>query len=708
RLNPIVVAVSAVALMAGCSHQSSEAANAATTTPATVMAAPVAVAVAVAVAVDKSSLVSEGLTDPAFFSRLDTDPQFYKDVSARLASNDYRKLIDTRSVRVQLWRGTTLEEPAVVVEYQTAWKQIMGLQNRGPAQYDPVLTGTGRDNMLYRTVYGGTEDARARAEFKGMAEARLKLPSNKRTSMDTQFVDFAEKHLPTKPLADVRAEVLAKINQLVADHKADGAHVLENPAYGHFGAKISDHLYIYIRDFATETDTRFEHDPFFWVIFSGGPKAQPANYLPSFPGAEGMGAQATGGRGGKVIYVTNTNPDGPGSYKEALLTKCARTILFKVSGQIELPDPTWIREPNLTVIGYTAPGEGIEIKGRLNIAASNVILRGMRYRLRPPLEQDGMNTEGNLTNIIFDHCSFAYDSDEAIRFIGNGSTFLGFTIQYCILGPGLAGLNAHPYGPEVGGYGSFHHNVFYSTLSRSPEVDCDLIDWSYNIMANLRSGHSLRPQSRFNLTNNYMVAIPSNPNQYEFEAGDSVYAENNLLDAGGKVTPFQTKHVGTTAFLKAPYRVVPLTHDDPKTLQDKLVPIAGAFLPKRDATDTFFLKQLVDRTLKLPFYDKSGKQWTPYGNQNNNMDLYEKWDEAKFPPPAAGATAEVDSDGDGMPDAWELAHGLDPKDPADGAADSDHDGYTNLEEFLNHTDPQQFVDYKKPENNIHTLNNLAK
>lgn len=695
NLSPLIVAVSAVALNSGCSNEKTATQPVkADAVQASIIAKPIP---------RPNTLIGQALRDSSFLTKLDEDPAFHADVSKKLADSDYRKLIDTPSVRVQLWRGTTLEQPAVVLEYQTAWKQVMGLQNRGPAQYDPVLTGTGRDNMLYRTVYGGTTDETARKQFDDMFKARLKMPSNKRTSTDPQFVEFAEKHLPTKPLADVRSEVVGVIEKLVAQHQTDGAHVLENPQYGHFGAKITDQLYIYVRDFAPETETRFDHDPFFWVIISGGPKPVPAGFVPAFPGAEGMGAAATGGRGGKVIYVTNTNPDGPGSFKEALLTKGPRTVLFKVSGQIELPDPTWILDGDLSVIGYTAPGEGVEIKGRLNIAASNVILRGMRYRLRPPLKDDGMNTEGNLTNIIFDHCSFAYDSDEALRFIGNGSTFLGFTIQYCILGPGLAGLSAHPYGPEVGGYGSFHHNIFYSTLSRSPEVDCDLIDWSYNVMANLRSGHSLRPQSRFNFTNNYVVNIPSNPDKYSFEAGDSVFSQGNLLDQGGTVTPFEVAHKGPTAYLKSPYRTVPLTHDDPKTLEAKLLPIAGAFLPKRDGTDTFFLKQLVDRKLKLPFYDKSGKEWTPYGNQNNNMELYEKWDEEKCAPPAAGATPEVDTDGDGMPDTWESANGLNPNDPSDGPLDSDKDGYTNLEEYLNRTNPKQFVDYAKPENNKHTL-----
>jgi len=279
--------------------------------------------------------------------------------------------------------------------------------------------------------------------------------------------------------------------------------------------------------------------------------------------------------------------------------------------------------------------------------------------------------------------------------IGGDASFYSFTLQYCLLGPGLAGVGDHPYGPEVGGHGTFHHNLFYNTLSRSPEADCALIDWSYNIMANMRSGHSLRPHSRFNMVGNYIVDIPGNPNQYSFDANDSVYQTGNLREHGGSVTEFRSRY--QSSYLDRPYRVMPVTSTHPRDLEELLVPIAGAFLPARDTTDKHFLARFTARASKLPHL--KGGVWKPYGNENDNMELYEMWEDKDFPPPATGATSALDTDKDGMPDAWEAANGLNPDDSSDGALEADKDGYTNIEEWLYHTNPRRFVDYTKAENN---------
>jgi pectate lyase len=642
-----------------------------------------------------------------FFKKLAHDPAFEKELCRRLADPRYRAFGDTRSVRVQLWGETTTETPAVVLEYQTQWDKFHVLPNTGPVQFDPVQTGTGRDNMLFRTFFGGTDDAGARQALRDLWDKRQKTASNRRADLNPDLVALAKKHLPNTPLTQVRADVVGRIKALVEAHKADGARLIEEPVYGQFGAKINDHLYIYIRDFSPEAETRFGHDPFFWLIVSGGPKPMPSGYIPAFPGAEGPGALATGGRGGKVITVTNLNPKGPGSFLEALQTKGPRIILFNVSGQIKLPDPdfgpgnetSWVTEPDATIIGYTAPGEGVEIQGRLNMKAGNVIIRGMRYRLRPPLKSDGMNTEGNLKSIMFDHNSFAYGSDEALRFIGNGSTFHGFSIQNCVVGPGLAGLGAHPYGPEIGGYGAFHHNLFYNALSRSPEVDCDLIDWSYNIMANLRSGHSLRPQSRFKFTHNSVVVMKDTLDDYSFSANEAVWAEGNVRRKGGETRPFNPTKTGPTRYLRSAYPTMPLTHHTADQLVDVLLPTIGASLPVRDATDRMFIDMFKKDASKLPVYKPTMANWKPYGNQNDRMEQYFVWEDADSPPVKSGAKPVVDTDGDGMPDEWEMAHGLNPRDPADGPLDADKDGYTNVEEYLYRTDPKAFVDYTKAENN---------
>ena len=524
--------------------------------------------------------------------------------------------------------------------------------------------------------------------------------------MDGEFVAFMTRIRPKTPLPEVRRDVQGILDELVKAFEPYGAKVLPDPP-GHYGVKVTDHLYLYLRDFAGQSredegeGLRYGHDPFFWLVVSGGPKELPTGYLPAFPGAEGMGAMTTGGRGGKVIYVTTLAAEGPGSLAEALKTPGPRIVLFAVSGQIHLPDELWITEGDLTLIGYTAPGEGVEVCGRLCMAASNVIMRGMRFRLRPPLRADAMDTRGDLHHILFDHCSFAYGSDELIRFIGNGATFCDYTIQYCLLGPGLGGLGSHPYGPEIGGVGSIHHNILYDTLSRSPEVDCDLIDWRNNLLFNCRSGHSRREHSRFNLIDNIIIDNVQTQYRYSFGATDNVYASGNLREAGGTVTAFEARR---SDYLKGPYRVMPITADAPRELEARLTPIIGAFLPVRDKTDEYFLAGLKSRVGMVPYWHDPNEDWAPYDKKaNKEAKIYESWKDAEFPPPAAGAVAPVDSDKDGMPDDWEKAHGLNPSDPADGPADADRDGYTNVEEYLYRTDPQQFVDYRNPANNVHTL-----
>jgi pectate lyase len=551
-------------------------------------------------------------------------------------------------------------------------------------------------------------------------DKRAKTASNRRKDLTPEFDALFAKHIPEVPFEKVYGGLTNLLLELVSENKSKGASVLVNPPEGQFGVKLNDNLYAYIRDFSQGSrGSRVESsDPYLWLILSGGPKPMPTKYLPAFPGAEGFGAMTTGGRGGKVIYVTNTNSSGPGSFAEAVNTQGPRTVLFKVSGQIVLPRDVWIREPDLTLIGYNAPGDGIEICGRLCMAADNVIMRGMRWRLRPPLSADGSNTEGDLQNIIFDHCSFAYGSDEALRFIGETHTFWNYTLQYCIIGPGMAGLGTHPYGPEVGGVGSIHHCILNNALSRSPEVDCARLDWRNNLMYNLRSGHSKRLTSQFNFVNNLVIDNPDQGYSYQFGATANNYISGNLRDKNGKMIPFgpgaSASAPGTEdndgdfapdpkEVMKQPWRVMPVTTHAAVDLEKRLLPILGAYLPKRDTTDAHWMEGVATRKGKPAFWDKNDPGWKSYNQGSNDRAAFTPWDSASFPPPASGATPVVDTDGDGMPDNWELTHKLDPKSPADGVADPDKDGYTNLEEYLNRTQPRQFVDYTDLANNKHTL-----
>ncbi|MES2921813.1 MAG: hypothetical protein V4819_09705 [Verrucomicrobiota bacterium] len=663
-----------------------------------------------------SPLLTDALTKN-FWQQLESNAAFKKELIAKLGTQAYRKIGPAPAVRVSILPGHALENPSIILEYQTSFHGTINVQG-GPFGGNCVQVPGGRDAYPHRTFFGGTEDPQARKQFLDMFDKRAKMASNRRKDMTPEFDALFAKHIPAVPFEKVKGDLTGLLTDLVKKNQANGAAFLTNPPEGEFGVKLNDNLYAYIRDFSKgSVGSRAEvGDPYLWVILSGGPKPMPTGYLPAFPGAEGFGSMTTGGRGGKVIYVTNTNADGPGSFAEAINTKGPRTVLFKVSGQIVLNKDVWIREPNMTLIGHTAPGEGVEICGRLCMAADNIIMRGMRWRLRPPLSADGTNTEGDLHNIIFDHCSFAYGSDEALRFIGETHTFWNYTLQYCIIGPGMAGLGTHPYGPEVGGAGSIHHCVLNNTLSRSPEVDCNRLDWRNNIMFNLRSGHSKRLTNQFNLINNLVIDNPEQGYSYSFGATANNYIDGNLRDAGGKVIPFGPGSSGGSTedtdgdfapdpkeVMKTPWRVMPVTTHDAKQLEKLMLPIVGANLPKRDTTDAHWMEGIVTRKGKPAFWAKSAADWKSYNQGSNDRDAFIPWESKDFPPPAAGAVAAADTDVDGLPDDWEKTHQFDPKNPADGPAGADRDGYTNLEEFLNRTDPRKAVAYTDPANNMHTL-----
>jgi hypothetical protein len=646
-------------------------------------------------------LVAEILTDPAFFAKLESDAAFKDTVVDKLQTQAYRNLGPAPSVRVRLLRGTPAETEAIVLTYQTTYDDIQ-LRGSGVLRggLGCVYVGGGRDVWGTRTVWGASEDPAVRQKWTDLIAERQRMPSNRRRDMDPRINAWMKSVLPGMPLEEVRAHVDAKVEALVEAFKPYGAMKLESSHLGQVGYKITDNLYIHLRDL-TQGNTDDDHarkTPYFWVVLSGGPRALPTDFLPAFPGAEGFGARATGGRGGKTIYVTTLEATGPGSLTEALNTPGPRTVLFNVSGQIDLPDQTWIREGDLTLIGHTAPGEGVEVWGRLCMAADNVIMRGMRWRLRPPKAADGMNTEGECHNIVFDHCSFAYGSDELLRFIGDGHTFIDGSIQYCVVGPGAGGLGSHPYGPEVGGIVSFHHNILYNAFSRSPEIDCDLMDWRNNILYNVRSGHSHRIGSRLNYMHNIVIDNPNTPERYSFRSADNNYHEGNLIVFGDDVSDFVPS---VSSYLKEPYTVAPVTTYPARELEERLLPTVGASLPVRDATDAHWIEGLKNRTGKPVYWEDHTGQWASYNPGSNALANYDVMPLARFPAPvAADAEPVADADADGMPDAWETANKLDPNAPADAAADTDNDGYSNLEEFINRTDPNVFVDYKDPKNNI--------
>ncbi len=276
------------------------------------------------------------------------------------------------------------------------------------------------------------------------------------------------------------------------------------------------------------------------ALLLSGACAFAQDQAPAFPGAEGHGRYTTGGRGGKVIHVTNLNDSGEGSLRWALSQSGAKTIVFDVSGYIDLKSQLDVTS-NTTIAGQTAPEGGITLRyytlyfGK----ADNVIVRFIRSRRSQVKDvNDGADaTWGRRKkNIIIDHCSFSWSIDEVASFYDNRN----FTMQWCTIAEGLANpghsKGAHSYGGIWGGKeASFHHNYISHVQNRAPRfngaryewtdwdktkyestVDAERVDFRNNVLYNWGNGNGSYggPGGGYiNIVNNYYKAGPGTTNK---------------------------------------------------------------------------------------------------------------------------------------------------------------------------------------------------
>ena len=441
----------------------------------------------------------------------------------------------------------------------------------------------------------------------------------------------------------------------------------------------------------------------------------------AFPGAEGGGRFTWGGRGGKVIEVTNLNDDGlPGSLRYAINQSGARTVVFRVSGIIALVAPLKITKDSITIAGQTAPGDGICLKNfTFNVSANEVIIRFIRSRFGDqgagmPID-DAINGYSHTSHakkkIIVDHCSASWSLDETLSFYGYDS----LTIQWCLISESLYNSydpkGTHGYGGIWGGFNStYHHNLFAHHSSRNPRFSgptpagsgtdsSQNLDFRNNVIYNWGFNSSYGgEESEINIVNNYYKYGPATKSSVKsrifnpYGAGDSTgtfYIAGNYVDGDTGVTNNNWKGVVpeypgfrmSTAVASTPFPFPEVTTNTPDVAYTLVLANAGATLPKRDTLDNRIIYEVAHRTATFSghthAYEKANGLDTtvPHGIIDSQADVG-GW------PTLNSLPAPSDSDHDGMPDAWEIAHGLNPYDPADRNI-VDASGYTKLEEYLN-------------------------
>jgi pectate lyase len=196
----------------------------------------------------------------------------------------------------------------------------------------------------------------------------------------------------------------------------------------------------------------------------------------AFPGAEGLGRLAQGGRGGRVIEVTNLNDPGPGSFRAACIAKEPRTVIFCVSGTIDLQTPIVIENPFITIAGQTAPGGGICLKrSALIVETHDAVIRFLRSRPGNLFgdQMDAISIEGESHHVLIDHCSATWSVDECLSPSGRVSNI---TVQWCLIGESLNRSvhkkGAHGYGSLVRAIGgvTLHHNLWLKNIARNPRL----------------------------------------------------------------------------------------------------------------------------------------------------------------------------------------------------------------------------------------------
>lgn len=480
-----------------------------------------------------------------------------------------------------------------------------------------------------------------------------------------------------------------------------------------------------------------------YVPWAGKPSDLPQAKIPAFPGAEGGGAFSFGGRGGRVIEVTNLNDYGPGSLRDACEQGGARIVVFNVAGIIKISKPISIRAPYITIEGQSAPGDGICIAGEsVWIDTHDVVVRFVRFRrgATDVTSRDDAFGGNPVGNIMIDHVSTSWGLDEVMSMYrhvydekghtkgkpGEKLPTVNITIQNSMFAEGLDTYN-HAFGSTLGGLNStFMRNLWANNIARNPSVGMyGDFGFANNVIFNWwnRSADGGDNNSLFNFINNYYKPGPITPLDKPIghrilkpESGRDkrfkdtfgrIYANGNIVEGNERVTKNNWDggiQIGEMADagrytdsirVNEPFPMAKISLITAQQAYSYVLENVGAYLPKRDAVDKRVIEDV--KTGKISYVENTsnstGSQWVKHRLPDDSYKQGIITDISQVGGyPVYKGSPYKDSDHDGMPDDYELKHGLNPHNASDAAAyPKNGGGYTNIEIYLNSLVPLNTV-----------------
>lgn len=435
----------------------------------------------------------------------------------------------------------------------------------------------------------------------------------------------------------------------------------------------------------------------------------------AFPGAEGFGKFASGGRGGTIFIVTNLNDKGPGSFREGAEAKGKRIIVFAVSGTIHLETKLSIKA-DVTIAGHSAPGDGICLADQpVSLGGNNIIVRYLRFRMGDKYQSQAGMVDGSggddafggtgRKNIIIDHCSMSWSTDEVFSIYAGDST----TVQWNIISEPLnysyhfekgdKDWEHHGYGGIWGGlHLTAHHNLFAHCNNRNPRFNgirhtaTEFADYRNNVIYNWGGNNIYAGEGgNYNIINNYFKYGPNtsnsvkyricNPGRNETIGFGKWYVDGNYVDEAPDVTANNWKgvHMGNGG-----------TEEDKIQTVQNIMFRTEVRTPTQSATDAYddvlkfagasYHRDTLDQRIVNDVKKRNGNFIDVQGGFPHGTE-YEKTVNAW--PALKAVPAPIDTDKDGMPDAWEKKNGLDPADASDAVKNKLHTYYTNIEVYLN-------------------------